>query len=185
MFTLSANAAVFSNSSFESADSWVYSSNNARMSGYYSTGWHSEGSQCYVLQRGTGGTNSSYYAQITQANVNFTGVTSIIFDCQDTGIDVVKLQFFIDDQKIGEYTNNGHTDSSTSWGSTATVYNIEFAFTQAFTGQHNFIIRLQEIGNYSPADAKYYRVDNVRLTPEPTTIALLGLGCLSFIRRKK
>lgn len=182
---IAANAALLNNASFESTDGWLYSSNNTLMSGFYSNVWSSDGSWNYTLLRGTGGTSSSYYAQITQTDVDFTGVTGIIFDCQDTGIDIVKLQFFIGDTKIGEYTNNGHTDGGTSWGSTATVYNIEFDITQAFVGKYDFSIRLQEIGNYGPADPKYYRVDNIRFVPEPATIAILGLGVLSLVRRRK
>jgi hypothetical protein len=51
-----------------------------------------------------------------------------------------------------------------------------------FNGVCKFILKFVDYGYLG--NASFY-VDNARLTPEPTTIALLGLGSLALLRRKK
>lgn len=183
--TANLNATMLNNASFESTDSWVYSTNTTYFAGDYSDEWSSDGSWSYALQREAGEVFIGDYAQITQTGVDFTGVTSIIFDCQDKNIDPVALQFLIGDQVVGEYSNDGDPIIPGDWYSTATVYNIEFDLPVLFTGEHDFTIRILENQSHYPGADKFYMIDNIRLTPEPATICLLGLGALSLIRRKK
>jgi hypothetical protein len=173
---------MLENASFESTGNWNYYTNGGSVTGYYDSSWSSVGSRNYTFQRASGSTSISYYAQITQYDVDFTRVTSIVFDCLDYGIDLPKLQFFIDEQMVGEYINDG---GGGSWYGTEIVFNIELPLSQTFTGEHDFMIRMQEYASHSPMVPKYYRIDNIRLVPEPTTICLLGLGALGLVRRKK
>lgn len=171
------------NAGFESTDAWVVSTNGDITVTRISS-WSSEGNYSYQFYRNTGSTSVAYYSQITQANIDFTSITSIMFDCQDKGIDPLKLEFYINDNLIGTYTNNGHTDGGTSWGSTATVCDIELGLANQYFGLCNFTIRLQEIGSYYPGDSKSYSIDNIRLVPEPATLSLLALGGIGMLRRK-
>ncbi len=177
-------ASVLVNPGFESTEGWTFTG-VGDITGAYSDSWSSEGSHSYVFYRNTGSTSGSYYGQITQTQVDFTSVSSIVFDCQDKGIDVMPLQFFIDDVLVGTYANNGHTDGGTSWSSTATVLGIELEIANSFSGMHDFTIRMQEITSYGPADPKYYRVDNLQLVPEPATFAILALAGVSFFRKRR
>jgi len=90
-----------------------------------------------VLHRGTGTVTAGAYAQISQTGVNLTGATKIIFDCQDTGIDLVPLRFIVDDNIIGAWYNNGWPGGQGSgWGHTAVTTGIEIplgASTRALT----------------------------------------------------
>ncbi|MDT8390616.1 MAG: PEP-CTERM sorting domain-containing protein [Lentisphaeria bacterium] len=175
--------AGLTNGGFENDEGWTFFS-NSDITGTYVESWSSEGVRSYQFYRNTGSSSSNYLGQITQA-VDLTFATGIIFDCQDIGIDGLLLQFLVDDQLVDEYTNNGHNDGGTSWGSTAENLDIGIQFNQQYAGTHDLTIRMQEISNYSPADPKIYRIDNVRLVlaPEPTSLALLALGIASLKNR--
>lgn len=177
--------------SFEGDEGWVYSRHypgGAGIGGGYYTGFASLGSQSFQLYRGTGTVSSLRWAKIQKTNVDFTGVEKILFDCQDRGIDGLRLEFWIDNDLVGSYYNRGHLPlhAGGSWGHTATLYDMEIVLPQSYTGEHTFSITLRDGGTltsvlssssqsssgpdldgssqstYWPADSKYYRIDNIR-----------------------
>lgn|SRR3989339_35258 len=190
-----AHATTINNSGFETNSDWTIT--QSEISAYYATGWSSEGTNNFTFYRRTGRISLGAYAMISQ-DIDMTDVTGFIFDCQDTGIDTHALNFLIDGAIVGTYRNNGHEDGDTSgsWGQTATTYGISLDLSALYTGVHEMSVQMYNEWNFSPADAKYYRVDNLRLVldgnseipvPEPATMLLFGIGLLglSGVIRKK
>jgi hypothetical protein len=109
-FPVILQGSLISNSSFESAIDWNLSEYdiNGTLSGEYSSEWSSADSMCFRFYRGTGSVYEGTWMQIAQPGVDLTGVTKLIFDCQDTGVDVVPLQFIVDGTtQVGSWSNNG------------------------------------------------------------------------------
>jgi hypothetical protein len=167
------------NPSFESDSDWAVTVNDSdgKYSASYTTAWASDHSRSFLFQRGTGAVTAGYYAQISQENVNLTGVTKLLFDCQDTGIDTVPLRFIVDDsQVVGVWQNNGWPGGAGSgWGHTAETFNIEIPLATAFSGLHKLTIQMINPISHYPADPKVYRIDNLRTTPEPAVLPMLAL----------
>jgi hypothetical protein len=61
------------------------------------------------------------------------------------------------------------------------IYHIDIPFTASGS---TMTIRFQDLG-LQPLNDESWGIDNVAVTPEPTTIVLLGLGGLMLRRRKK
>jgi Tol biopolymer transport system component len=156
------------NSSFESDDEWIFSENDpySRFTAGYSTEWSSDGARCLRFRRGTG-TSGVGWTQAARAGVDLTGVTRVVFDCQDTGIDSLYVQFLVDDVIVAQWTNGGWPlGGGGAWGHTTQSLDIDLPFSQTFSGPHTFAIRMAYLENrqqYWPADPKIYRIDNVRL----------------------
>lgn len=196
--------------SFEagSGENWVqtmHKPGGAAVTGGYH-GWSSDGSRSYQLGRGTGTVSSGRWVQIQMKNVDFTGVTKIIFDAQDRGIDAHRLEFWVGNDNQGYYRNNGGDPQMTgsAWGRTATHYDIEIPLIQAYAGVHDFTITFNDHANisavtpttqwtssggtYWPADGKYYRIDNIRFEVDqsavvPAPLALMmGLPLLLMMK---
>ena len=162
---------------FETDEGWVLGKDDpaALLSAGYSTEWASQGSHCYRFYRDTG-FMSPGWIEITKTGVNLSNVTGLKFDCCDTGIDGLIIQFKIDTTIVGTWTNNGWPDGvGSDWGHTADTRNIALAFSGS-AGLHNFSIRVLDDNSYLPVDPKVYRIDNIRFTvngsAESNTLAL-------------
>jgi hypothetical protein len=182
---------IISNSGFESTADWNLTEydTNGTLGGEFSNEWSSEGSMSFRFYRGTGDVYAGTWFQIAQSGVDLTGVTSLMFDCRDTGIDIVPLQFIVDGvTQVGSWSNNGWPGGQgTGWGNTATTYDIEIPLSSTFSGAHELAIRLYQPLTHNPADPKIYRIDNLRLVPEPSPILalMLCLAAASFWKRNK
>lgn len=185
-----ASALIIANPSFETDSDWNINVTAGWMDASYVTSWSSDGLRSFQFYRGTGSVTAGNYASISQTGVDLTGVTGFLFDCRDTGIDTVPLQFLVDGNLVGTYSNNGWPGGSGSgWGHTADTYDIPINFGSSYTGAHTVTIQMyQDISHY-PGDAKYYLVDNLRIVgvPEPSQGILMALGfsLLSACRRAR
>ncbi len=187
-----AHAGSIANGGFESDSAWTIGGVNldGKYSAYYSTDWASEGIGNFTFRRGTGSVTAGNYIQISQAGIDLTGATKLIFDCRDTGIDVVPLQFIIDDTNlVGEWQNNGWPGGlGSGWGNTATTLGIEIPLRSDFAGLHQLTIRMWNPVSHFPADPKVYRIDNLRtdVVPEPSSLLALTMGLPAlFLRRRR
>jgi hypothetical protein len=171
---------VIANRSFETDSGWVASTNGQEFSGSYVSNWASEGSRSYQFTRAAGGASAGNSVQISQI-VNLTGIQGLLFDCQDTGIDAEILQFLVDGNVVGQFTNDGwpigtivDKGNPSNWGHTATTTGISISFPFPFTGAHTLTLRMYEPSNYGPLDAKIFRIDNLR-----TVAASLGVDLIA------
>ncbi len=183
--------ATIPNAGFESVAAWTIGGVNldGKYSAYYGTDWASEGSGNFTFHRGTGSVTAGNYIQISQVGIDLTGATKFIFDCQDTGIDWVPLQFIIDDTNlVGEWQNNGWPGGvGSGWGNTATTLGIEIPLGSAYPGLHSLTIRMWNPASHFPADPKVYRIDNLRtdVVPEPSSLCALAMGLPALLLRRR
>lgn len=186
-----ADAASLQNRSFEADSDWTITivDPNGRYIAYHSTGWASDGIRSFVFHRRSGTATAGSYAQISQESVDFTGVTKIVFDARDTGIDVVPLRFVLDDTHIiGTWANNGWPGGvGSGWGNTATTLNIEIPLETEYAGLHKFSVQMWNPASHYPADPKLYYIDNLTLVPEPSALTVLtgGVGALPLLWRRR
>ncbi|MBP6965422.1 MAG: PEP-CTERM sorting domain-containing protein [Armatimonadetes bacterium] len=186
-----ARADAIANASFETDAAWTagIADPDGKYSAYYTTSWASEGLRSFVLHRGTGTVTAGAYAQISQTGVNLTGATKLIFDCQDTGIDVVPLRFIVDDVNIvGTWQNNGWPGGQGSdWGHTAVTTGIEIPLGAAYPGLHKLTIQMWNPASHWPADPKIYCIDNLRtdVVPEPSSLCALAMGLPALLVRRR
>ncbi|HET6246568.1 MAG TPA: hypothetical protein VFE47_02630, partial [Tepidisphaeraceae bacterium] len=129
-------AGAIPNPSFETNSAWVATTSGGEFSQSYDTAWASQGSQSYEFTRGSGFASAGDFAEISQTGVDLTGTSGIEFDCQDRGIDGEPLQVLVDNQVMGQFTNDGwpvgqvvDKGNSANWGHTAITYNIQIPFT--------------------------------------------------------
>lgn len=185
------HAGAIANPGFETDAAWTSSvvDPDGKYSAYYTTSWASEGTRSFVLHRGTGTVTAGAYAQISQTGVNLTGATKIIFDCQDTGIDVVPLRFILDDTNIvGTWYNNGWPGGQGSgWGHTAVTTGIEIPLGGIYNGAHKLTIQMWNPSSHYPADPKIYRIDNLRtdVVPEPSSLLALTMALPALLLRRR
>ncbi len=179
-----AQGGIIVNPSFETTSGWTSTTRGAEYSAGYTSSWASDLTRSFEFRRGTGTVTAGNFAEISQVGIDLTNVTKLIFDCQDTGIDVVPLKFIVDDTTvIGQWQNNGWPGGNgTGWGNTAQTLGIEIPISSPFSGLHKLSIRMENDISHFPADPKRYRIDNLQAVPESSSMLLcLVFGILGFV----
>jgi len=163
-------------------------------------GWTALGDTGSTLTRVTGGSASSWcmeYYDIA-GGINDLYIAPVKFLGDWTGVQTLEFDFKTSVDEDGDGITTFIHSGSTSWSMTITpttswdtyVLAIEEASWSKLTGSLSFGDTLNNITALQiEAEVKggveYGYLDNVKLVPEPATIGLLGLGSLSFIRRKR
>lgn len=70
-----------------------------------------------------------------------------------------------------------------NYGSTGDWQNISFAFDSTTAGEYDLVF---EVRDYADAlSPSYFAIDGITVVPEPITLALLGLGGLALVRKRR
>jgi hypothetical protein len=142
---------------FETVTNWIYSENdsNGVLSGGQNTEWKTEGTYAYLLLHSGGGVFiNGEYAQIKQS-INIPSNFNIIFDFRkeySSEEAYVHYQILIDTTVVWEKLGD---ESGTEWLNNTLDLS-------AYSGVHDFVIRLYF--SYSPGSGcdRHFHIDNIR-----------------------
>ena len=188
------------NGSFETTELWVNSFAETAGAPSYETNFASEGTRSMRI-RGTSSTSGEGTAQNTEFVVSATVAFNLSFDWNARAnwltTDAIAYTLFTTSDNTSSGTITTIAEGSVDGNITNTAVTINESFTGigtvagASVGQQLWIEFAYDLSSYAvdkTTDANA-RVDNVVLTaiavPEPSSAALLGLGGLALILRRR
>lgn len=196
MLTASAQAIVITQWTFETSVPTTAGPHAAEVGTGSATGYHASSSTVYSNPSGNGSLesfSSNYWLTVGdyyQFQTNTTGWSNLVLSFDQTRSSTGPSAFEV------LYSTNGttwtqlatYTVNSASWSSVTPLNppttSYSYALPAALNNQATAYVRLSLVTAVT-ATAGTSRVDNVTITPEPTTLCLLGLGSLVLGLRRR